>query len=224
MYVLDILEKLRALGNEKRKKAYIKNNSVYNGFGVPMGEIKEMAKDLKGEEELAAELWDTENTDAMVMAIMVLDPKLITKQQVLGMMTKVKGAALMDELCFKLLCKTSFAKQLEDELMPSDSDLLAGAAWSLAIHRITRSYLGDEELEVYISKIEAEMQSAADYKKYQMNRALCEIGIRYEKYTEVCIFIGKKLGVYEGVKVAKGCVSAYAPDWISYSVKTRKKR
>lgn len=43
-----------------------------------------------------------------------------------------------------------------------------------------------------------------------MNRALCEIGIRYPEWTARCVAIGEALGVYCDLKVPKVCISIYA--------------
>lgn len=47
-----------------------------------------------------------------------------------------------------------------------------------------------------------------------MNQCLVEIAVTYPDYLEKGRAIGQKLGVYSEMKVAKGCTSAYAPDWI----------
>ena len=58
-------------------------------------------------------------------------------------------------------------------------------------------------------------------KQEAMNRALCEIGIRYPEWTARCVSIGEALGVYRDPKAPKGCTSSYAPSWIAVGIKKR---
>jgi hypothetical protein len=70
--------------------------------------------------------------------------------------------------------------------------------------------------------VEQGLVDAPPLKQEAMNRALCETGIRYEAFTERCLGIGERLGVYKGQKVSKGCTSAYAPEWIAAGIRRRR--
>ena len=50
-------------------------------FGVKVGDLKTILKKIKGRQELALELYDTGNTDAMYLAGLVANGALMTKQQ-----------------------------------------------------------------------------------------------------------------------------------------------
>ena len=58
------LKKLEALGNEKMRAHNIKHGAGDNQFGVRMGDIRTVAKEIKGNHALSLELWATENSDA----------------------------------------------------------------------------------------------------------------------------------------------------------------
>ena len=52
-----------------------------------------------------------------------------------------------------------------------------------------------------------------------MNQCLVEVAVRYDDYRQAIIGMTEELAVYKDMKVAKGCTSAYAPDWIAARVK-----
>ena len=52
-----------------------------------------------------------------------------------------------------------------------------------------------------------------------MNYCLAEIGINFPEHRERAIAIGEKLGVLRDYPVSKGCVSPYAPIWITEMVR-----
>jgi len=79
------------------------------------------------------------------------------------------------------------------------------------------------DFEILLSDVEKKMKEALPLKQAAMNRCLCEIGIRYDNYTDRCISIGEKLGVFRELKVSKGWTSSYALEWIRAGRANRKK-
>jgi hypothetical protein len=59
------------------------------------------------------------------------------------------------------------------------------------------------------------MKTAPKRKQESMNRCLVEIGTHFPQLTKRCLDIGKRLEVFKGEHVAKGCTSSYAPEWIA---------
>jgi 3-methyladenine DNA glycosylase AlkD len=69
MTVKEILAQLKALGDEARRKHNAKAGAPDNQFGVKLGDVRAMAKNIKTDHKLALKLWDTGNVDAQVVAI-----------------------------------------------------------------------------------------------------------------------------------------------------------
>lgn len=73
----------------------------------------------------------------------------------------------------------------------------------------------DQEIEQTLTYIEEHLKTTDPLIQWTMNQCLVEIAaVTYPDYLEKGRAIGQKLGVYSEMKVAKGCTSAYAPDWI----------
>ena len=76
MNAKSILKELKALGNESYKKLLFKNYCVREPcFGVKIGDMKKIQKRIKMDYQLALDLYDTGNYDAMYFAGLIADQK-----------------------------------------------------------------------------------------------------------------------------------------------------
>lgn len=98
------------------------------------------------------------------------------------------------------------------DLCSKNRDLkLRRAYWALMVANKSQYEADFPEILEYISE---NLALSQEPETWMMNRMLCEIGFGYSNYTEKCLEIGERCGVYKTMKVSKGCTSAYAPDWI----------
>ena len=218
----EILEKLSDLGNEKRKQMYIKNGADSNTYGVLLGELRKLAKQLGTNHQLALELWQSGNTDARWLACMLFQAKELTIDEIKSMVSQLTYPALIDKFIGEVIFKHKDADILAKDWSVSEKDNLGRAGWELIAQLISEKKPDHEELEEILTTVTRELQTATSGKQWAMNHALCEMGICYPEFTERCIKLGEALGVYKDLKVAKGCTSAYAPNWINAVVNKRK--
>ncbi|BCJ93856.1 DNA alkylation repair protein [Anaerocolumna cellulosilytica] len=219
----EILETLNSLGNEKRKQMYIKNGADTNTYGVLLGELRKLAKQVGTNHQLALELWQSGNTDARWLACMLFQAKELTMDEIKSMVSQVTYPALIDKFIGEVIFNHKDADFLAREWSVSEKDNLGRAGWELIALNISDGKQNHDELEEILTTVTRELQTATPGKQWAMNHALCEIGICYPMFTERCIKLGETLGVYKDLKVAKGCTSAYAPNWINAVVNKRKK-
>lgn len=77
-----VYAKLRSLGDEKTKNKYIKDGCDTDLFGVKVGDLKKLVKEFKinNNSELAIELIETKNFDAMYLGFLIMKPSEIDHQ------------------------------------------------------------------------------------------------------------------------------------------------
>jgi 3-methyladenine DNA glycosylase AlkD len=75
MTLKETMNQLESLGNEARHAHNTRNGAGDNQFGVPMGDIRTLAKKIKTNHGLALELWKTGNIDAQLLATLLTKPK-----------------------------------------------------------------------------------------------------------------------------------------------------
>jgi DNA alkylation repair enzyme len=80
--VQSVMEELRACGKESYLKTFIRHGiPADRTFGVPNPDLKSIAKSIKGQQDLALELFATGNMDAMYLAGIVVDGAKMTRVQ-----------------------------------------------------------------------------------------------------------------------------------------------
>lgn len=77
----EIMQELASMGTEQTKKTYIRHGAQEPFFGVKIGDMKKLVKIVKKDQNLALQLYDTGNYDAMYLAGLSVDPKALAKEQ-----------------------------------------------------------------------------------------------------------------------------------------------
>jgi 3-methyladenine DNA glycosylase AlkD len=214
----DTLERLKALGTEKVRAQNRKHGAGHSQFGVRMGDIRKLAEQIKTNHQLAIALWDTGNTDAQLLAILLIKPKNLSRDETDRMVRAVNFVQVADWLNSNVVKHHPDKEALRQAWMGDDDPWAARAGWSLTSERIAKSPNG-LDLPALLDRIEAELGNAAPEVQWTMNACLAAIGIHFSKHRKRAIAIGEKLGVYRDYPASKGCTSPFAPIWINEMVR-----
>src|SRR3954468_4104394 len=84
-----VMAQLKKLGSEQTKKTFLRHGAREPLFGVKVGDLKTIQKKIRRDHDLALELYETGNADAMSLAGLVSEPQKMTKAQ---LQKWVKGA------------------------------------------------------------------------------------------------------------------------------------
>jgi 3-methyladenine DNA glycosylase AlkD len=107
-------------------------------FGVPVGDIRQIAKGLGRDHELADALWRTGWYEARLLAAFVDDPKAVTGEQMDRWAGECENWADCDTICFHLFDKTPHAFARVDQWAADEREFVRRAAFallaSLALH------------------------------------------------------------------------------------------
>jgi 3-methyladenine DNA glycosylase AlkD len=218
MTLKETLKQLEALGHEKMRAHNRKRGLAGdNQFGVQLGDIRKVAAKIKTDHALAMALWQNDNLDARLLAILLIDPKKLSSAELDSLVRSATVAQLADWLNAYVVKNHPDREALREKWMAADDSWLARAGWSLTSGRIARSAEG-LDLPALLDRIESEMGSAAPEVQWTMNFCLAGIGIHFPKHRKRAIAIGETLGLYRDYPVSKGCTSPFAPIWINAMV------
>ena len=218
MTLRDTLAKLKSLSDEKVRAHNKKNGAGDNQFGVRLGDIRKLAATIKTDDQLAIALWDTGNIDARLLAVLLIKPKSLSRDELDRMVRSGTFAQVADWLNAYVVKSHPDKESLRQSWMEDDDPWAARAAWSLTSERIGKNPDG-LDLPRLLDRIESEMGTAASEVQWTMNFCLAGIGIHFPKHRKRAIAIGEKLGVYRDYPVSKGCTSPFAPIWINEMVR-----
>ncbi|MBI1299502.1 DNA alkylation repair protein [bacterium] len=213
----ETLAQLESLGNEKVRAMHKKNGAGDNQFGVRLGDIRKVAAEIKSDDELAMALWETENIDARLLAILLFKPKKLSRSEIDRMVRSANFAQLADWLNNYVVGKHPDKEALRQMWMEDADSWAARAGWGLTNERIAKDADG-LDLSALLDRIEAEMATAAPEVQWTMNFCLAGIGINFPQHRARALEIGERLGIYRDYPVPKGCTSPFAPIWINEMV------
>src|ERR1700723_636157 len=81
MTAKEILAELKPLGRESYKRLLMNNHGIKEPFfGVAVSELKKFQKRIKKDYQLALDLYDTGNYDAMYLAGLIADDERMTRE------------------------------------------------------------------------------------------------------------------------------------------------
>jgi len=221
MKVKEILAQFEALGDERMRAQNKKRGAGDNQFGVKMGDIRNIAKKIKPNHELALELWDTGNVEARFLAALIIDPKKLSNDEIAKIVSSEKFTHIADWFYSYVIKEYADKETLRQKWMQTADVMQARAGWSLTAGCVTRNpELVD--IPALLNRIEKEMPTAAPEVQWTMNSTLAQIGINHPDYRERALAIGEKLGIYRDYPTSKGCTSPFAPIWINEIVRRQK--
>jgi 3-methyladenine DNA glycosylase AlkD len=213
----EVLARLASLGDQRVLARSGRSGSAGHQFGVPLGDIRKLAAEIKTDHELAVSLWETKIVDAQLLAILLLKPKAISRDDMDRMVRSVEATQVADWFSAYVCRKHPDNQALRQRWMTDDNRWAARAGWSLTSERIAKHPEG-LDLPALLDRIESEMGNAAPEVQWTMNFCLAAIGIHFPRYRKRAIAIGEKLGLYRDYPVSKGCTSPFAPLWINEMV------
>lgn len=217
MTLQEALELLERHGQPRVRELNITKGAPENHFGVKMGDIRAIARTIKFDHDLGLQLWESGNVDAMLLATLVLRPRLLSDDEVEAMVASVTYAWLADWLMTHVVKQHPSKETLRLRWMASEHPMLSRAGWSLTTERVIKNPDGIE-VGALLDRLDREMGSAPAPAQWTMNFCLAEIGIRFAEHRQRAVAIGERLGLYRDYPVSKGCTSPFAPIWIAEMV------
>ncbi|MET4002851.1 3-methyladenine DNA glycosylase AlkD [Arthrobacter sp. UYCu511] len=206
-----LLQELAALENPKARAI---NESRGDDHGVNLGTLRTIAKALKTQPELSRELWQTGNTAARLLALLICRPKAFTVKELETMVREASVPKVNDWFINYVVKKSVHTEELRQAWFADPDPIVAASGWALTSELIVKKPDGlnlPELLEI----IEVQMKTAPSRLQWAMNTALAQIGIENPELRERALAIGERLEVLKDYPTPPNCTSPYAPIWIT---------
>ncbi|WP_308209355.1 DNA alkylation repair protein [Micromonospora sp. RHAY321] len=186
--------------------------------GVNLGKLRALAKRLKTQQDLACQLWQTDDTAARLVAILICRPKAFARDELDSMLRQARAPKVHDWLVNYVVKKSPHSEELRLTWSADPDPVVASAGWALTTDRVAKKSEG-LDLPGLLDVIEAEMKDAPDRLQWAMNHCLAQIGIEHAAYRARAVEIGERLGVLRDYPTPPGCTSPFAPIWINEMVR-----
>ncbi|MGW8950644.1 DNA alkylation repair protein [Streptomyces sp. NPDC055709] len=213
--VAEVMAELAVLEDPKMREA---NEKRGDDHGVNLGKLRALAKQLKTQQDLARELWKTDDTAARLLSILICRPKGFERDELDTMLRESRAPKVHDWLVNYVVKKNPHSEELRLAWSADPDPVVASAGWALTTERVAKKPEG-LDLAGLLDVIEAEMKDAPDRLQWAMNHCLAQIGIEHAEYRARAIDIGERLEVLKDYPTAPNCTSPFAPAWIAEMVR-----
>ena len=214
----DILAEFEAAGSERLRAQNARHGVDQPQFGVKMGDIRAMAKRIKKNHPLAIDLWSSGYFEGQMLALLILNPRELTVEDMDGMVQSIRSPQVADWFGTNVSKKHPDKEQARQIWMVSDHSWALRAGWSLTAERVAKDADG-LNLEALLERIATEMPTASPQVQWMMNTTLAFIGIHDAALREQAVTLGERMGIYRDYPTPKGCTSPFAPIWIAEMVR-----
>ena len=210
-----VMERLASLEDPKMRAV---NEKHGDDHGVNLGKLRALAKELKTQQDLSLKLWQTGDTAARLLSLLICRPKSFDKDELDAMMREARSPKVQDWLVNYVVKKSPHAEDLRQAWFSDRDQVVASAGWALTSDRVAKSPQG-LDLKALLDTIESQMQQAPDRLQWAMNTCLAQIGIAHPEFRSRAIAIGERLEVLKDYPTPPNCTSPYAPIWITEMVR-----
>jgi 3-methyladenine DNA glycosylase AlkD len=213
--VAEVMAELAALQDPKVREV---NERHGDDHGVNLGKLRELAKRLKTQQELARKLWATDDTAARLLALLICRPKAFERDELDVMLREARTPKVHDWLVSYVVKKSPHSEALRLAWFADADPVVASAGWALTTDRVAKEPQG-LELATLLDVIEAQMKDAPDRLQWAMNHCLAQIGIEHAEHRARALDIGERLEVLKDYPTPPNCTSPFAPIWITEVVR-----
>ena len=177
--VKQVLGELEQKGSEKTRKTYARHGVQEPMFGVSISDLKTIAKQIKGDQALACELYDTGNYDAMYLAGIVADGTQMSKKQLQAWAKGATSRTLAAYTVPWVAAESPHARELALKWIDSKQESIACCGWNTYAGMV--ALRPDEELDLaeigkLLERVVDQIGAAPNDVRYTMNGFVIAVG------------------------------------------------
>jgi 3-methyladenine DNA glycosylase AlkD len=218
----EVMQELAAKGSEATRKTLLRHGAQEPLFGVKIGDLKPLQKKLKGQQQLALDLYATKNSDAMYLAGLIADGAKMTRKQLDQWATSATWHLIAGCTVPWVTAEHPQAIEIAMKWIDSKKELVATAGWA-TLSSVVATWPDDSlpipEFRALLDRCQKSIQSAPNRVRYAMNNFVISAGTYVVPLADAAIATAQKMGV---VEVDMGDTDCKIPDAESYIQKCRR--
>jgi 3-methyladenine DNA glycosylase AlkD len=217
MNAKEILEELKSMGSSSIKKVLVNHGIREPFFGVKVAEMKKIEKRVKKDYQLALDLYETGNYDAMYLAGLIADDAKMTKRDLQRWVAKAHCSVLATSTVAWVAAGSPHGREVALEWIESKEEMVAAAGWATLGSLV--SVKADAELDLaelkrLLLRAQQSIHQQPNRARSAMNHFVITVGSYVAPLTEVAIQTGEKIGEVTVDVGDTACAVPYSPDYI----------
>lgn len=197
MNLSQVMSELKNKGSAQTRRIFERHGAPDDFFGVKVGDLKPIARKIRGLQDLACELYETGNADAMYLAGMVADGAQMTKTQLNRWAKQAPWHMISEYTVPGVTCEHPAAPDLAMKWIRSKKESVASAGWATyAAILATRDdkELDKQEIRGLLKDIEKNIDKAGDRVRYTMNGFVIATGTYVKSLLPAARATARKIG------------------------------
>ena len=190
--VIDYLRQIAQPKNLEGMARYGIRTEKALGTSIPI--LRQLAKKIASNHQLARELWKTEIHEARILACFIDSPMQVSKAQMEDWVKDFNSWDLCDQCCNNLFAKTVFARQKAIEWMNSKEEFIKRAGFvMMAVLAVHDKKADDGLFRDFLKHIYEGASDERNFVKKAVNWALRQIGKRNLELNQEAIRTAKRI-------------------------------
>ncbi len=211
-----VVAELKKKGSEQTRKTLARHGVPDAMFGVKIADLKTIAKKIKDNQELACELFETGNYDAMYLAGIVADGSQMSKKQIESWAKAATCGMLSEYTVPWVATESRYAHDLALKWISSKKESIATSGWNTYAGIVATT--PDDELDLaeikeLLDRVVDKIDAAPNKVRYTMNGFVIAVGAYVEPLLKQAKQAAKAIGT---VSVDMGDTACKVPRASAY--------
>lgn len=162
-------------------------------LGVPVPEIRKIAKGVLPGRSIALELWSSGVHEAMILATMVFPPNELTLKEASNMLKEIRSWDLCDHFTGNLVANSTIAIRTIADWLQMESEFERRAAFSTIAQLDRRKFYTAENVKFFFNCIRKAATDDRNFVKKAVLWAILAIGKTCREYNSLTILVAKEI-------------------------------
>jgi len=222
MTLEEVMQALAAKARATTKKTLMRHGAPEPIFGVRIGDMKPIVKQIKGDQELAMQLYATGNSDAMYLAGLVADGRKMTRAQIERWVKQATWQMISGTTVPWVAAEHPEAIDIALKWIDSPKESIAVSGWATLSNVVTTTpdeKLPLKQIEALITRVVKTIHTSPNRARYAMNNFIICCGTYVAPWADKAVAAARKIG---RVEVDMGRTDCQVPDAGSYILKSRR--
>lgn len=198
--VAQIMTELKKQGTAQTRKTFGRHGAPDDLFGVKIGDLKVIAKKIKGDQSLACELYETGNADAQYLAGMVADGSQMSKKQLDAWANAASWQMISEYSVPGVATESPYARELALKWIKSKKESVAATGWCTYAGIVAMApddKLDLAEIKQLLDQVARQIGAAPARVRYTMNGFVISVGSYVQPLLKQAKATARKIGVVE---------------------------
>lgn len=192
-----ILKELKPLGSDGYKRIMINHGAREPFFGVKISALKKIQKRIKKDYQLALDLYDTGNYDAMYLAGLIADDLKMSKKDLQRWVDGAYCSPIAQSTVSWVAAESNHGHEIALKWIESRKALIASAGWSTlcGVVAITDDRKLDiDQLKKLLQRIEKSIHEQPSPVRSAMNNFVIHLGSYVKALTSDAVHAAQNIG------------------------------